>query len=145
MLVLHGGLYSSVKFLPTLAPRIVKGKWTKTKIDATNNIVVNGKAAVELELHAIVFTQKKTPVRGIGNTTAVRIAFHTQLLPSSCLKTLPDTNPPKIPQMEYIMMRAVRRAHKMHHKHLTKEDGESFGMLIVPIKYILHELAGKRS
>lgn len=31
--------------------------------------------------------------------------------------------------------RAVRRAHKMHHKHLGKEDGECFGMLFVPLKY----------
>ena len=31
--------------------------------------------------------------------------------------------------------RAVRRAHKMHHKHLGKEDGECFGMLFVPFKY----------
>lgn len=32
-------------------------------------------------------------------------------------------------------IRAVRRAHKMHHKHLGKEDGESFGFLIVNKKY----------
>jgi len=32
-------------------------------------------------------------------------------------------------------LRAIRRAHKMHHKHLTKHDGESFGMLWVSIKY----------
>lgn len=31
--------------------------------------------------------------------------------------------------------RAIRRAHKMHHKHLGKEDGECFGMLVVPWKY----------
>ena len=31
--------------------------------------------------------------------------------------------------------RAIRRAHKMHHKHLGKEDGECFGMLWVPMKY----------
>ncbi|MDN3493332.1 sterol desaturase family protein [Winogradskyella bathintestinalis] len=31
--------------------------------------------------------------------------------------------------------RGLRRAHKMHHKHLGKEDGENFGMLIVPFKY----------
>lgn len=31
--------------------------------------------------------------------------------------------------------RGVRRAHKIHHKHLGKEDGENFGMLIVPLKY----------
>ncbi|MFS4417813.1 sterol desaturase family protein [Maribacter sp. 2307ULW6-5] len=31
--------------------------------------------------------------------------------------------------------RGVRRAHKMHHKHLGKEDGECFGMLFVPFKY----------
>ena len=28
-------------------------------------------------------------------------------------------------------VRAIRWAHKMHHKHLSKEDGESFGMLYV--------------
>ncbi len=31
--------------------------------------------------------------------------------------------------------KAIRRAHKMHHKHLSKEDGECFGMLWVPFKY----------
>ena len=31
--------------------------------------------------------------------------------------------------------KAIRRAHKMHHKHLGKEDGECFGMLFVPFKY----------
>lgn len=30
---------------------------------------------------------------------------------------------------------AIRRAHKMHHKHIQKEDGECFGMLLVPWKY----------
>ena len=30
---------------------------------------------------------------------------------------------------------SIRRAHKQHHKHLTKEDGECFGFLWVPIKY----------
>ena len=32
-------------------------------------------------------------------------------------------------------LKAIRRAHKMHHKHLGKEDGECFGMLWVPMKY----------
>ena len=31
--------------------------------------------------------------------------------------------------------KAVRRAHKMHHKHIEKKDGECFGMLVVPRKY----------
>ncbi|MEM9363165.1 MAG: beta-carotene hydroxylase [Bacteroidota bacterium] len=31
--------------------------------------------------------------------------------------------------------RGVRRAHKMHHKHLDKKDSECFGMLFVPFKY----------
>ncbi|MFM2265074.1 MAG: Carotene hydroxylase [Bacteroidota bacterium] len=31
--------------------------------------------------------------------------------------------------------KAVRRAHKMHHKHVGKEHGECFGMLWVPMKY----------
>lgn len=30
---------------------------------------------------------------------------------------------------------ALRRAHKQHHKHITKEQGECFGFLYVPIKY----------
>ncbi|MDT0295091.1 sterol desaturase family protein [Mesonia ostreae] len=31
--------------------------------------------------------------------------------------------------------KGVRRAHKIHHKHLGKEKSENFGMLIVPLKY----------
>lgn len=31
--------------------------------------------------------------------------------------------------------KGVRRAHKIHHKHLGKNKGENFGMLIVPLKY----------
>jgi beta-carotene 3-hydroxylase len=40
-------------------------------------------------------------------------------------------------------VRAIRRAHKMHHKHLGKEKGENFGMLVVPIKYWLNPNATK--
>lgn len=36
---------------------------------------------------------------------------------------------------ENIYMRAIRKAHKMHHKHLGKEEGECFGMLLVPFRY----------
>jgi beta-carotene 3-hydroxylase len=32
-------------------------------------------------------------------------------------------------------IRAIRWAHKMHHKHLEKQEGESFGMLMVHRKY----------
>jgi beta-carotene 3-hydroxylase len=31
--------------------------------------------------------------------------------------------------------RALRRAHKMHHKHLGKDKGECFGMLLFPFKH----------
>ncbi len=31
--------------------------------------------------------------------------------------------------------KAIRRAHKVHHKHLDKYEGECFGMLWVPLKY----------
>jgi len=41
--------------------------------------------------------------------------------------------------------RAIRRAHKMHHKHLNKEDGECFGMLWVPMKYFAEQLRQKRA
>lgn len=33
-------------------------------------------------------------------------------------------------------LKAIRRAHKIHHKNLNKENGSCFGMLIVPMKYI---------
>lgn len=32
-------------------------------------------------------------------------------------------------------IKVMRWAHKMHHKHRQKEGGESFGLLIVPIRY----------
>ena len=35
-----------------------------------------------------------------------------------------------------LYFRAIRKAHKVHHKHLGKEDGECFGMLLVPLKYL---------
>ena len=34
-----------------------------------------------------------------------------------------------------IYFRAIRKAHKVHHKRMTKEEGECFGMLWVPLKY----------
>lgn len=34
-----------------------------------------------------------------------------------------------------IYVRTIRWAHKMHHKHLGKEEGESFGMLFVAKQY----------
>ena len=37
--------------------------------------------------------------------------------------------------------KAIRRAHKIHHKHLDKEEGECFGMLWVPFKYFRHRKA----
>ena len=36
--------------------------------------------------------------------------------------------------------RALRKAHKVHHKHLGKEHGECFGMLWVPVKYFKEAL-----
>lgn len=35
-----------------------------------------------------------------------------------------------------IYLRALRRAHKMHHKHLGKEKGECFGMLFFPVRFL---------
>ena len=32
-------------------------------------------------------------------------------------------------------LRALRRAHRMHHKHIKRAQGESFGFLIVSRKY----------
>ncbi|HVW12360.1 MAG TPA: sterol desaturase family protein [Mucilaginibacter sp.] len=41
-------------------------------------------------------------------------------------------------------LRAIRRAHKVHHKHLGKEDGECFGMLWVPMKYFRESKSARR-
>ena len=41
-------------------------------------MVVTGRAAVELLLHATEFTTEKTAARGIGKTQAVRMVFQTQ-------------------------------------------------------------------
>jgi len=43
------------------------------------------------------------------------------------IKVLTNTQNP------YLM--AIRRAHKQHHKHIGKENGECFGFLIVPAIY----------
>ena len=32
-------------------------------------------------------------------------------------------------------LKGLRKAHKVHHKNINKEDGESFGMLFFPLKY----------
>lgn len=41
--------------------------------------------------------------------------------------------------IDHPYFRAIRRAHKMHHKHLSKERGESFGMLLVHPRYLRQE------
>lgn len=42
---------------------------------------------------------------------------------------------PWFKRTDNVYFRAIRKAHKVHHKHLGKEDGECFGMLLVPMKY----------
>jgi beta-carotene 3-hydroxylase len=44
-----------------------------------------------------------------------------------------------------IYFMALRKAHKVHHKHLEKEEGECFGMLFVPLKYFIEAKRSKRS
>ena len=46
---------------------------------------------------------------------------------------------------DHLYFKAVRRAHKMHHKHLNKEDGESFGMLLIHPRYLRAERKARRS
>ena len=41
--------------------------------------------------------------------------------------------------------KAIRKAHKVHHKHLGKYKGECFGMLIVPFKYYLEAKKAARA
>ena len=44
-----------------------------------------------------------------------------------------------------IYFRAIRKAHKVHHKNQFKEEGECFGMLVVPLKYFKAELKFKQA
>lgn len=44
-----------------------------------------------------------------------------------------------------LYFRAIRKAHKIHHKHLDKEDGECFGMLYVPRKYFVEAAAYRKN
>jgi len=39
--------------------------------------------------------------------------------------------------------RALRRAHKVHHKRIDKQEGECFGMLMVPLKYFKKEFSSE--
>ncbi len=43
-----------------------------------------------------------------------------------------------------VYTKAILRAHKMHHKHLGKEDGENFGMLLVGWKYFKREMEANK-
>jgi beta-carotene 3-hydroxylase len=44
-----------------------------------------------------------------------------------------------------VYFRAIRKAHKVHHKKTTKEDGECFGMLLVPMVYFNDALRAARA
>ena len=44
-----------------------------------------------------------------------------------------------------VYFRAIRKAHKVHHKHLGKEEGECFGMLYVPRKYFVEAAAYRKN
>jgi beta-carotene 3-hydroxylase len=44
-----------------------------------------------------------------------------------------------------VYLRAIRKAHKVHHKHLSKEDGECFGMLLVPFRYFKEAIKSKKA
>ena len=35
-----------------------------------------------------------------------------------------------------VYLRAIRKAHKIHHKHSGKHNGQCFGMLLVNLKYL---------
>ncbi|GJM27784.1 MAG: beta-carotene hydroxylase [Cyclobacteriaceae bacterium] len=42
-------------------------------------------------------------------------------------------------------LRALRKAHKVHHKHLVAENGECFGMLLFPLKYLKEAAKNSKS
>lgn len=36
--------------------------------------------------------------------------------------------------------KAIRKAHQVHHKHLGREEGECFGLLVIPFKFLQKDL-----
>ena len=48
-------------------------------------------------------------------------------------------------KVENSYFRALRKAHKIHHKHLGKAEGECFGMLFVPLSYFKNEFNYQKS
>lgn len=36
--------------------------------------------------------------------------------------------------------KGIRKAHQVHHKHLGKEEGECFGLLVIPFKFLKKDL-----
>lgn len=36
--------------------------------------------------------------------------------------------------------KGIRKAHQVHHKHLGKEEGECFGLLVIPFKFLQKDL-----
>jgi len=69
-------------------------------------------------------------VYGIAYTFIHEIVIHQRI------KWFTRTNNP--------YLRAIRKAHKVHHKKLWREDGECFGMLVVPWKYFREAIQYKR-
>lgn len=47
--------------------------------------------------------------------------------------------------IDSVYFRAIRRAHKMHHKNTGKDNGTCFGMLWVPLKYLKQAKDSSRS
>lgn len=41
-------------------------------------------------------------------------------------------------------LKALRKAHKVHHKNMGKENGKCFGMLYVPVKYFKEQFDAKK-
>lgn len=41
--------------------------------------------------------------------------------------------------------KAVRRAHRAHHRHLGKHEGECFGMLLFPLKFLFESQKSRQS
>jgi len=42
-------------------------------------------------------------------------------------------------KLKHPYLQAARRAHKMHHKHINKNPGESYGMLFFNKKYVVNK------
>ncbi len=85
------------------------------------SLVVRERGARWLHLYLSSFYNDKSRPFGVNNRLVHDVMIHQRFKIFKNAKN------------KYLV--GLRKGHKVHHKHLGKEEGECFGMLFVPFKY----------